>query len=44
MVWTGSGRCRGRELHVIGPATEKARRLYEHVTDFDRNIARQQIW
>jgi len=26
VVWTGSHNCFGRELHVVGPATEKARR------------------
>jgi len=26
VVWTGSRNCFGREFHVIGPATEKARR------------------
>jgi len=29
MVWKESGRCFGSEFHVIGPATEKARRPYE---------------
>jgi len=32
MVWTGSRQRLGIEFHVIGPATEKARRPYEHST------------
>jgi len=27
-VWTGSRNCFGREFHVVGPATEKARRPF----------------